>query len=81
MDIDKDYMLRQANELIHIQIAELQALREWKAKASAMLRHEWITLKFNHDMFEDNQPLQDIKKLAILTELLKEGENEPAKSD
>lgn len=49
---------------------ELQALCAWKAKARVILRHEYTVLKFNADMFEENQPEQDKKKLAILTHLL-----------
>jgi hypothetical protein len=51
---------------------ELESLRAWKEKASVLLKHEWTTLKFNADMFEENQPDMDKKRLAILTDLLEE---------
>jgi len=60
---------RKAQEEMYI---ELESLRAWKEKASVLLKHEWTTLKFNADMFEENQPDMDKKRLAILTDLLEE---------
>lgn len=53
---------------------ELQALRDWKARAMPLIKADWSLLNFSHEMVPQNLSDHQKKKFAILTELIKGAE-------